>query len=260
MRANSLGYPPKAATLRAEMVTMSTTWINRGHFYVPHVTPVLVDCNFIVDSTNGNGLGIRSLKGQGVQNVFMHTSTTPGKGPNGYLNPNPAVGYIVVQLADNFQRYYGGFSGFAPPLSGSNVNIDASDAALSVGGAYTIVSVGTSTAADWLAVGVPPGVTPAVGVSFIAIATGAGVGTGHVQILKAGLSVAYGIELVGDPNQSISPIPVGGSPNVGGWLNFAAVGPTDADTTTMIAKAPADGTGVGMAFYLSQSSVKVLGE
>ena len=95
---------------------MSTTWINRGHLYCPHVTPVLVDCNFVVDPTNGNGLGIRNLKGQGVQNVFMHTSATPGKGPNGLLNPNPASGLIMIQFADNFTRYYGGFSGFVSPV------------------------------------------------------------------------------------------------------------------------------------------------
>lgn len=43
-------------------------------FYTKHVQPILIDCSFIVDSTNGNGLGIRSLKGGGVSNVFMNTS------------------------------------------------------------------------------------------------------------------------------------------------------------------------------------------
>jgi len=243
---------------------MSTTWINRGHMYCPHVRPIIVDCNFIVDHTNGNGLGIRSLKGQGVTNVFMNTNQTPGKGPNGLLNPNPAAGYILVQLADNFQRYYGGFSGFASPLSGSNVNIDASDAALVVGGAYVITSLGTSTAADWLAVGVPPGVTPAAGVAFIAIATGAGTGTGHVQVIKASGSGCDHIEVVGDPNKSIGPIPVGGSPNVGGFITLACfsyaynVG-TPSNSANAVT-APADNTVISLAFYLDQSSVIVAGE
>ena len=42
-----------------------------------------IDINFVVDSTNGNGLGIRTLKGQGIQNAVMHTSATVGKGNNG---------------------------------------------------------------------------------------------------------------------------------------------------------------------------------
>lgn len=49
-------------------------YASAGKLYTGHVKPVLIDCNFIVDSTNGNGLGIRSLKGPYVQNVFMNTS------------------------------------------------------------------------------------------------------------------------------------------------------------------------------------------
>jgi hypothetical protein len=45
-------------------------------FYTSHKKPVLLDCNFIVDQTNGNGLGIRSLKGQGISNVFMNTTAS----------------------------------------------------------------------------------------------------------------------------------------------------------------------------------------
>lgn len=115
---------------------------NGGRLYSFGSQPVLIDCNFIVDSTNGNGLGIRTLKGQGVRNVFMHTSATPGKGVGGYLNPNPAVGYALIQLRSNYNRYLGGFSGFASPTTGSTLNIDASDAALTAGKPYIIASVG----------------------------------------------------------------------------------------------------------------------
>jgi hypothetical protein len=38
--------------------------------------PVLLSCNFVVDSTNGNGLGIRSLKGPGIKSVFMLSSAS----------------------------------------------------------------------------------------------------------------------------------------------------------------------------------------
>lgn len=39
-----------------------------------HHFPVSLDANFIVDPNNGNGLGQRSLKTEGITNVFMHTT------------------------------------------------------------------------------------------------------------------------------------------------------------------------------------------
>jgi hypothetical protein len=47
---------------------------NGGRFYSFAAQPVLIDCNFIVDSANGNGYGNRTLKGQGVKAVYMNTS------------------------------------------------------------------------------------------------------------------------------------------------------------------------------------------
>ncbi len=195
---------------------MATTWINRGHLYAPHVTPVIADCSFVVTPTNS--LGITSLTGQAAQNVFMHTSTTPGHGRNNVLNPNPAAGVIVVQLADNFTRLYSVQATLTSPASGSDVAIDASDALLSVGTLYVITTLGTSTAADWLAIGLPPGVTPAIGACLIAKATGAGTGTGKVQVPATAGSAIDHIELVGNPTTMLGPVPVGGSPNVGAWV------------------------------------------
>lgn len=224
---------------------MSTTWINRGHMYAPHVTPVLADCNFVVDSTNGNGLGIRSLKGQAVANVFMHTTQTPGRGTNGQLNPNPAVGYILVQLTDNYTRAYGGFSNIIAPVSGTPLT------STTAGLAYIIVSLGTATAAQWLAAGVMPGIAPAVGVSFIAKATGAIGGSASVEV--PGSPLIESIQPVGDSNLSLGPTPTGPSPNVGGWLLLQCL----ADLTVT---APADGTVISLVQYLNQSSVLVKGE
>ena len=149
-------------------------------FWTKHTFPVLLDCNFIVDPANGNGLGIRTLKGPGVKNVFMHTTasftgttvntsatitgiasgtatlavgevvsgtgipagativsipssssivisspaTASGTVTISYAavgNPNPASGVVAVQLSENYFRYYGGFSGFEGPLSGSTI-------------------------------------------------------------------------------------------------------------------------------------------
>src|ERR1700677_2888352 len=43
--------------------------------------PVLLSCNFIVDSANGNGLGLRSLKGPGIQAVYMNSASAPAGSP-----------------------------------------------------------------------------------------------------------------------------------------------------------------------------------
>lgn len=191
---------------------------------MPHTMPALIDGNFIVDSTNGNGLGIRSLKGSYVANVFMHTSATPGIGNGNVLNPNPAPGYIVVQLTDNYNRNISGFNAMISPLSGSNITV-STGSALTVGNAYVVTSTGTTTTADWIALGVPPSMLatqttatttagqPQVGLAFIAAATSAGTGSGTVQTpSNSGIT---NIETVGDPNTTIAPI---GTPGLGAQI------------------------------------------
>lgn len=225
-----------------------------------HVMPILLDCNFVVDSANGNGLGIRSLKGPYIQNVFMHTSSTPGPGnsnnqtPNTTVtNPNPLAGTIIVQFQDNFSRSYSGFDAKVSPVSGTPIVVTAAGAHLVAGTAYTIVLVGTTTTAQWHALGVPAGVTPAVGVSFISGAlTGIGVGTGAVEISAAAGTGICSIETFGDPNLSIAPAIL--SQGFGAQMILQC-----RDYAGAIA-APADGSVISLAFLLSNSSVLVQGE
>lgn len=114
---------------------------NKGLYYSNIVKPIKIDCNFVIDSTNGNGLGIRSLKSNGyIENVFMHTSATPGSGTGGFLNPNPAAGYALIQLKNNFNYYLGGFSGFVSPTTGSPIAISGSG--LTANKAYFVATVG----------------------------------------------------------------------------------------------------------------------
>ncbi len=501
---------------------------NGGRMYSFAAQPVLIDCNFVVDAANGNGYGVRSLKGQGVQEVFMHTTASlTGTVASGSFNitsisggtssllpgmpvqgtgipagttivavlstssvqmsaaatgnhssesityqapgsPNPAVGYAWVKLANNYNRYLGGFSGFSSPTTGGTIAIDASDAALTIGNSYIIASVGVGPAGqatiapvadvsgnlagtyfmlydsygnafciwfsvsglgsqpnlglpaafgqrglhyvqqsivtndtaatigadlvitiqnlasginglnsftasgtttvtvvstatkplagipqdgnqliaasnsqpvpiyftissgsatagsiwtdgfgnlytvsatissqtllkttgvqapgaaagvltfvsgsgsttalnysaavaglatgfafaltvsdtndqDWHAVGVPFGVTPAVGVSFVAKATGAGASTGLV--IADGVSGIVTSEVVGNPNLSIAPHVSGPTANVGGWILVKFLGATDSSTTTLIPKAPASGSTAGMCFYVDE--------
>jgi hypothetical protein len=221
-----------------------------------HNGPALLDCNFIVDSTNGNGLGIRSLKGAGILNVFMNTSATPGVGnsqPNSGVvvtNPNPAAGTIVVQFQDNYFRSFSGFNSNVSPLSGTPLAVDAT--ALTPGVAYVIVSLGTSTAADWVALGVGVGQTPQVGLAFIAKVSGAGSGTGMVEVTATAGVGFNSIETVGDPNTTINPLP---SPNQGYGGQIILQTRLDGAIAT-----PANGSVISLGFYLSNSSVLLAGE
>lgn len=426
---------------------------NGGRFYSTLNRPVLIECSYIVDSTNQNGLGIRSLKGANVRNVWMntsasftgtsHTSTSitsispvttgllvgmPVQGSGipvgtkiasivsstaitltkattssttgaitfqGVGSPNPAAGYALIQLKDGYNRYLGGFSGYVSPTTGSTVainstsltvgnpyiiasvghgaagavtiapvadssgslagtyfrlydgygntyviwfsvsgvgaapvgvsgtlvqqSISTNDTAATIGadlvitienllaatpqnpsapsGVYSFTASGTTTVTvtstlnsplpgapadgagslatgftfaatvtnsnleNWQAVGLPAGVVPAVGASFIATTTGQSTGGGSTGLVIApGVSGVAGIELIGDANQSLSPIPMGGSPNVGGWIMVQFIGATSSSVTTPVATAPANNTVVGMAFYVEASSTTIAGD
>lgn len=213
-------------------------WASGGKIYSMHTMPVLLDCNFIVDSTNGNGLGIRSLKGPAIKSVFMHTSASPLAG-----NPNPSAGIIVVTLADNYNRSFSGFNAIVSPLSGSPLT------SVTAGTAYVIVSLGTATPAQFQAKGLPPGFAPAIGAAFVATASGTIGGSAAVEIAAAAGSNITDIETVGDPNATISSSAYQSGAQI--ILQCYKNG---------VKSAPADGSVISLAFYLSNSSVQVQGE
>ena len=215
---------------------------NGGHFYSNVTWPVLLSLNFIVDSTNGNGLGVRSIKSNGyVENVFMHTSATPGVGGNGLVNPNPEAGIVMVQFKNDFAKYLGGFSGFVSPPTGSALT------SFVVGHPYTIASVGNSTQAQWQAAGVPAGVVPVANLAFVAAATSVG-GTGTA--FAVGTSGVASLEVIGDTNQGVtSNISV----YSGQWLIAQFLNGSAALT------APANNTVVGMSSLFDRSTVTIDG-
>ena len=214
--------------------------------YNPHNKATILDCSFVVDSTNGNGLGIRNLKGSGrVAAVFMHTSATAGVAA-GITNPNPQNGVIVVYLQDNYNAYLGGYAGTVAPISGTPISISGSSV-MTVGNVYTIVSLGSSTTANWQAVGLLPGITPAVGVSFIASVTGGGSGTGQVEAPKSTGSGIDHIEVFGDANLANNT----GAQIVGAGVGMQIISLCYSGGTLT---APANGTVIGMNFYLNDSA------
>ncbi len=212
--------------------------------YSLHKMPVSLDCNFVVDQANGNGLGLRSLKGPGILKAYMHTSAPlAGSG-----NPNPAAGTIIVYFQDTYFRSLSGCSSIVAPVSGTPIVITAAGAHIVNGTPYVITQVGTSTTADWQAIGLPVGIIPAVGVAFIGSATtGAGTGSGQVMVVKATASGIDHFETVGDPNLTIGN---------GSSTPYIIIDCFLGTTKTQ----PADGTVISLQFLLSNSSIIVQGE
>lgn len=222
-------------------------WASGGKIYSMHKEPVLLDCNFVIDVDNVNGLGISDLKGPCISAVYSHsTAATPS-------SINPAAGTIVVRLSDKYSRSFSGFKAIISPTDGSAKKIDNSD--LTAGVAYVISTLGNSSAAAWHALGVPAGVTPAVGVSFIAASVGAGANSSTSRVMA---SAALGsnvctMETVGDINLSINPNPAANQ-GYGAQIILQC-----RDYAGAIVQ-PADDSIISLAFYISNSSITVQGE
>jgi hypothetical protein len=153
-----------------------------------------------------------------------------------------ATGVYQLQFEDDYNRYLGGFAGFVSPVTGSNINAGSFVA----GTLYVITALGTTTTAQWQAAGVPVGVTPAVGLAFVA--TGAGAGTGTVKAtVGAGI---YAVEVAGDSNLT-SYVTTNGT---GAILLLACRNASGALTD------PAAGSVLGFTAFFRNSSVKGKGE
>jgi hypothetical protein len=275
----------------------------------PHNRATVLDCNFIVDSTNGNGFGVRSLdKGGRIATAFMNTSaaftgtshtstsitgiasgtatlavgmpvqgsgiaagttiasivsssaitlsaatsssttgsiTYQGIAANGQTNPNPEAGLLLVTLQDNYNAYRSGYAGFVAPLSGTPINVTTG---VSQGLAYVITTLGTTTTAQWQVLGLPLQLTPAPGVAFIAPATATATGTGTIEVPATGGSGIDHIEVIGDANLMNNTL---GGTTLGQGLGMQFVLACYKNGTLT---APANGTVIGMNFYLNNSA------
>lgn len=176
------------------MATPRGYGLNGKSFYANVAQPMSSWVNFTVTPTNG--LGVTSVKSNGYANyVFMHTSTTP-TASNGITNPNPANGYAMIGLKNNFNKFLGLRWEIDAPAGNTGTTSTVT------GTIYTITLVGTTTAAQWQAVGLPAWLTPTVGQSFVAIATQAIGGTGTVG--TAGVSNIGQVSVVGNPDTTIA--------------------------------------------------------
>lgn len=217
-------------------------WASGGKIYSMRVSPVQIDCNFQVDAANDSGLGISNLRGPAVEAVIMHSSAaTPSE-------PNPTAGSIIIQLQDNYNRVIGMSASIQSPLAGS----PSTSTTVSV--PCVITTLGSATAAQSLAEfrakGLPYGITPAVGVSFVPTASGV---IGHSAAIDeataTGSSVAS-IEILGDPELSLAPSP---SANQGFGAQFIL---QCRDYAGAIVQ-PADDSVISLMFMLDNSSVQI---
>lgn len=202
------------------MATPRGYGLNGKSIYMNAAMPMSTWLQFTVTPTNG--LGVTSVKSNGyAEYVFMHTSTTP-TASNNVTNPNPANGYLMVGIKKNFNAYLGHRWGISYPATSTSTT------STTTGVAYTITAVGTTTTAQWQAVGVPSWVTPVAGLAFVATATQAIGGTGSVGV--PGVPNISTLSVVGDPNQSIASANMAryggayiimqfGSPSVSGTIN-----------------------------------------
>lgn len=212
-----------------------------GKIYSMHVMPVLIDCNFVVDDTQPSG--ISNLKGPLVEEVLMHSD---------HATPSMTLqdGSILIRLQDNYNGNFNVVDAsvvLAP--TGSDVKIDNS--AMTAGVPYRISVVGNATQAKWESIGLPEGVTPAVGVSFIASSDG-GSGNTLTSRVQAAIttSTVAAIQLAADPNLTTA----SDESDYGGYLilqcrDFAGA-----------LVAPANGTKISIQIYNSNSSIQTQGE
>lgn len=211
--------------------------------YQFEIMPVLLSCNFVVDSTSPTG--ISNLKGSGILSVYMQSSSPSSE------NPNPEDGMIQIRLTDAYNKFLLHSASFRAPNSGTPLTAVVAETA------YVITDLGTATLAQWQAVGLPQGVTPALGVAFIA--TDSATIGGLAEVQQPSSSGIESVEAVGDPNTTIiSPIPMSpmppAGPQSGGQLILQCL-----DSTGALA-APADGSVCQLSFYLSNSSITLAGQ
>lgn len=180
-----------------------------------------IQAKFTVDPTNASGVSGATFSPQ-ISSIWMHTSTTPVAG-----SPNPVAGFMQINFAEGFLGFNAIMSAIQSPNSGTPILVTAG---FTQGQAYTITVLGTTTASNWHSIGVPANVIPAVGVSFLAAAVTAGIGTGAVQVPT--VSNLIDMEIVGNPVLTAA----------GGYVILQLLSATSTSNPTPVVKAPTTGT------------------
>lgn len=133
-----------------------------------------------------------------------------------------AAGQYRIQLQDNYSKLLEFEACAQSAPSGSSL----AGGSFSIGTVYQIITMGTTTQAQWVTAGVPVGVTAAVGVVFKAAAAGAGTGTVNT-LISSGIT---SIELMGNNNNMLNNQPF--TATNGGFIDFQCLSPAFVGTFT----------------------------
>lgn len=187
-----------------------------------HMLPVRLDCSVAIGSSGAPTIA----------------STVAGIASITRLS----TGVYRLQLADNYYSFLNLHAMFQSPVSGSNV----ADGSFSTNSIYQITAVGTT---NWANVGLPSGLTAAVGMIFKASGAG-GAGSGTAKVL--GASGIYSVEVIGSGMLNNQPA----ASNSGGYIVIQCLGPTDATHTAQIPVDPASGSTMILELWMNNSSIQ----
>lgn len=134
------------------------------------------------------------LEGEAVIGAAGAVSSSSGGGIASITHKG--TGVYEVKLKDTYYKFRNLQVSFYGPVTGAAVV----GGAFVAGTLYQIQSLGNTTQAQWVAAGLPSGVTAAVGVPFVASAVGAGTGT----VKALGKSGVAACEIAGNPQQTVT--------------------------------------------------------
>ena len=202
----------------------------------------MIEVKFTVDATYSAGQrGITTIGGaDAISQVYLNsTNATLASG-----SPNPSPGYIVVQFAKGYSGLLTGIPSFTSPQTSPTVSVTSG---LTRGKPYEIYSVGTTTQAQWQALGLPSGVVATPSASFIAISS-FGTGTGSATLAGVTGSTIDHCEMVGSTSLDLN-VSAGT-----GQIILQCLAATSSSTTTFVPTAPVTGTAIHLLFSLTPQS------
>lgn len=195
-----------------------------------HLLPVKLDFSMSVTGSSG-ALGATANPGLGITSITRLSA-----------------GIYQLQLQDN----YAGFLDASFDVK-ANYGATAAASAAAAGTVYRITSVGTTPQAQWVAAGLPSGLTAATGQVFLAAAAAsAATGTGNIAAVSA--SNIIGVSIIGAVTPMLSNQPF--NAGSGGYVTFGCVAPTAASAATPVFTDPAANTVITGSIFLNNSAVQ----
>lgn len=159
-----------------------------------------------------------------------------------------AAGIYKIKLLDNYYGYVDSDFSMQGGITGSSV----AGGAFITGTLYQIITLGTTTQAQWVTAGFDADYTAAVGSVFVA--TGAGAGTGTVKAIGSSGIVACEIaQRTGNLLNNLNSIS-----NKGSSVIVQTLAATSSSVTTLIPTDPANGSVLSFKLWFKDSSVTAI--